>query len=300
MYTGKDFGESQFNPVTLNGRQTGSSFKGDHARDRARRRLLAERPRQRRLARLANAARSTTGDLDCSGGHDDAHRRGRRVEQLRVRAHDLSLGPGHYGDDGAAAVVDMAGRLGIDTSKLSAVPVADARHVEHERARHGRGVLGVRQRRRPPRRRRSSPRSKAPTARSSTRPTPPGSGCCPSRSRAPRPRCSRDVITSGTGTGPPRPARRRQDGHDRRQQRRLVRRLHAAVHGGGVDGRLGGASPDEQRRRRPRHGRHATRREIWAAFMKAAHENLPVDRLHRARRGASGRASARIDEFGRG
>ena len=28
MYTGKDFSESQFNPITLNGRQTGSSFKG--------------------------------------------------------------------------------------------------------------------------------------------------------------------------------------------------------------------------------------------------------------------------------
>ena len=28
MFTGKDFTESQFNPITLNGRQTGSSFKG--------------------------------------------------------------------------------------------------------------------------------------------------------------------------------------------------------------------------------------------------------------------------------
>ena len=34
----------------------------------------------------------------------------------------MSLGPGHFGDDGAQRVVDMAGRLGIDTSKLSAVP----------------------------------------------------------------------------------------------------------------------------------------------------------------------------------
>ena len=34
----------------------------------------------------------------------------------------MSLGPGHFGDDGARRVIDMAGRLGIDTSKLSAVP----------------------------------------------------------------------------------------------------------------------------------------------------------------------------------
>ncbi len=45
----------------------------------------------------------------------------------------MSLGPGHFGDDGAQRVVDMAGRLGIDTSKLSRGAVADARHVEHER-----------------------------------------------------------------------------------------------------------------------------------------------------------------------
>jgi penicillin-binding protein 1A len=34
----------------------------------------------------------------------------------------ISLGPGHYGNDGAQKVVDMAGRLGIDTSTLDAVP----------------------------------------------------------------------------------------------------------------------------------------------------------------------------------
>ncbi len=34
----------------------------------------------------------------------------------------MSLGPGHFGDDGAQRVIDMAGRLGIDSTKLSAVP----------------------------------------------------------------------------------------------------------------------------------------------------------------------------------
>ena len=49
MYTGKDFSESQFNPITLNGRQTGSSFKGITLATALDAGYSPERPRERRL-----------------------------------------------------------------------------------------------------------------------------------------------------------------------------------------------------------------------------------------------------------
>ena len=109
----------------------------------------------------------------------------------------------------------------------------------------------------------------------------------------------RDVITDGTYTaGRHRPARCRQDGNIERDERRMVHRLHAAVHGRGVDGELGDPGPDARQRSLASQGA-AYPAAIWAAFMEAAHENLPAIDFT-APDEAQFAGSARIDEFGRG
>jgi penicillin-binding protein 1A len=120
MYTGKDFSESQFNPITLNGRQTGSSFKGI---------TLATvleagySPNDRVSGSSLNVKRpGDDWDLDCSGGTMSLLDATARSNNCAFGRTIVSLGPGHFGDDGAQRVVDMAGRLGVDTSKLNSVP----------------------------------------------------------------------------------------------------------------------------------------------------------------------------------
>jgi penicillin-binding protein 1A len=120
MFTGKDFSESQFNPITLDGRQTGSSFKGI---------TLATvldagySPNDRVSGSSLHVRRpGDDWDLKCSGGTMTLADATAKSNNCAFGRTIMSLGPGHYGDDGAQRVVDMAGRLGIDTSKLSAVP----------------------------------------------------------------------------------------------------------------------------------------------------------------------------------
>jgi penicillin-binding protein 1A len=122
MYTGKDFAENQYNPITNpdNGRQTGSSFKTI---------TLATALEAGYSPKDTVSGSSITvkriGDskpVTCRGGTLsllDATADSNNCAYMRTI---LSLGPGHFGDDGAQRVVDMAGRLGIDTSKLNAVP----------------------------------------------------------------------------------------------------------------------------------------------------------------------------------
>jgi penicillin-binding protein 1A len=120
MYTGKDFSESQFNPITLNGRQTGSSFKGitlATALD------AGYSPNDRVSGGSLHVKRpGEDWDLDCSGGTMTLTDAVAKSNNCAFGRTIMSLGPGHFGDDGSQRVVDMAGRLGIDTSKLSAVP----------------------------------------------------------------------------------------------------------------------------------------------------------------------------------
>ena len=124
--------------------------------------------------------------------------------------------------------------------------------------------------------------------------------CSTNRSPARRRRCSRGVITDGTGTRrPTRPSGRGQDRHDRREQRRLVRRLHAAVHGRGVDGPPG-------TRRSPMNnvgGVARARRHVPGADLGGVHEaraREPAGRSSSPRPTRScGRQPERITEEGR-
>ena len=130
MYTGQDFAESQFNPVDAERPPDRFDVQGDHARDRARSGLLART--------TASAAARSTVDSARTDGLEPRRLQRRDARRSPTRSPTsnncafvrtlLSLGPGHYGDDGAQPVIDMAGRLGIDTLEARRVPVADARH----------------------------------------------------------------------------------------------------------------------------------------------------------------------------
>jgi penicillin-binding protein 1A len=120
MYTGKDFTESQFNPITLNGRQTGSSFK---AITLATAIEAGYSPNDRVSGSSFHLARpGEDWDLKCSGGTLTLLEAVTKSNNCAFGRTIVSLGPGHFGDDGAQRVIDMAGRLGIDASKLTANP----------------------------------------------------------------------------------------------------------------------------------------------------------------------------------
>jgi penicillin-binding protein 1A len=121
MYLGRDFKDSQYNPITQAGRQTGSSFKA---------------------ITLATALEAGYSPKDSvSGANFTIHIKGQADHTLKCEGDTPtiakataesnncsftrileSLGPGHYGSDGAERVISMAARLGIDASKLKAVP----------------------------------------------------------------------------------------------------------------------------------------------------------------------------------
>ena len=121
MYTGKDFSQEEFNPVTQTGRQTGSSFKGITL---AAALEAGYSPNDLVSGGSFSIKRPQAEDkrLACKGGTmtlADATAESNNCAYTRTL---MSLGPGHFGDDGAQRVIDMAGRLGIDSTKLSAVP----------------------------------------------------------------------------------------------------------------------------------------------------------------------------------
>ena len=121
MYTGKDFSQEEFNPVTQTGRQTGSSFKGITL---AAALEAGYSPNDLVSGGSFTIKRPQAEDkrLACKGGTmtlADATAESNNCAYTRTL---MSLGPGHFGDDGAQRVIDMAGRLGIDSTKLSAVP----------------------------------------------------------------------------------------------------------------------------------------------------------------------------------
>jgi penicillin-binding protein 1A len=120
MVGGRSFEQSKFNLATQGVRQTGSAFKGIT------------------LATALDAGYSPDDsvsggslrwplpgedwELSCSGGTMrlwDAVAKSNNCAFGRIA---ISLGPGNNGSDGARRVIDMAGRLGIDKNRLSAVP----------------------------------------------------------------------------------------------------------------------------------------------------------------------------------
>jgi penicillin-binding protein 1A len=121
MYTGKDFAQEEFNPVTQTGRQTGSSFKGITLATALE---AGYSPDDLVSGSSFTIKRPQAEDkrLACKGGTmtlADATAESNNCAYTRTL---MSLGPGHFGDDGAQRIIDMAGRLGIDSTKLSAVP----------------------------------------------------------------------------------------------------------------------------------------------------------------------------------
>lgn len=123
MVAGRDFEQLQYNVVTDGRRQTGSSFKaitlaaaleaGYSPRDTVSGSTFSWRnPR----------SPESWNPLTCSGGTmtlTDAIVRSNNCAFARTV---LSLGPGNDGADGAARVIDMAARLGIDASRLEPRP----------------------------------------------------------------------------------------------------------------------------------------------------------------------------------
>jgi penicillin-binding protein 1A len=120
MYTGQEFAQEQFNPVTQKGRPTGSTFKaitlataleaGYSSDDRVSGSTIS-------VDRPEGAWRT-----ECRGGtltFADAIADSNNCAFIRTL---LSLGPGHQGEDGALPIIQMANRLGIDASKLDGVP----------------------------------------------------------------------------------------------------------------------------------------------------------------------------------
>ncbi len=176
----------QFNPITLNGRQTGSSFKGitlATALD------AGYSPNDRVSGGKLNVKRpGEDWNLDCSGGTLTLTDAVAKSNNCAFGRTIMSLGPGHFGDDGASAR-RRHGRLGSASTRASST--AGARADARRRRTRTCSTWPRRTPSSPTRactgRRGSSRRSKDPTARWSTRPIRPVSGCCPNRSRAPRP-----------------------------------------------------------------------------------------------------------------
>jgi len=123
MMPGYDFATEQFNPITTKGRPTGSTFKvitmltalaaGYSPRDRV---------DAGGISIDLGPGQEPWTPRNCGGGTDtltDAIVGSHNCAFARIIA---SLGPGHFAQDGAHRVVEMAGRLGIDTSRLDPVP----------------------------------------------------------------------------------------------------------------------------------------------------------------------------------
>jgi penicillin-binding protein 1A len=120
MVGGRSFEQSKFNLATQGNRQTGSAFKGitlataldagyspeDTVSGGS---LLFEMP-------------GDDWDLGCSGGTMDLWDAIARSNNCAFARIAISLGPGRSGSDGAERIIEMAGRLGINKSRLSANP----------------------------------------------------------------------------------------------------------------------------------------------------------------------------------
>ena len=213
----------------------------------------------------------------------------------------MSLGPGHFGDDGAQRVIDMAGRLGIDSTKLSAVPsltlgTSDTNVLDMAEAYSVFANEGVH--------RTPSFITKivGPDGKMIYQADTSGTRVISEQNARTETQILTGVITNGTGTrAEHRPARGGQDGHDHRLHGRMVRRIHAAVHDRGVDGQLRGderAEPDAQRRRHRGHRRLLPGADLGRVHVRAHRKDLPVMQFTPPDE-KQWPAAQKIDEFGR-
>ena len=261
---GRTFTEMQFDPATEGpGRQAGSSFKvftlaaaltrGYSANDR-----VSTAPLTWRLDQGSGSNSfyhiGGSGD-DCGGDTPTLTRAIARSDNCAFMRTELSLGPGNFGSDGVKAVIQTAKSMGIDTSNFNPSVVSTTLGTQGVHPLDmARGVLRVPERRRAQagdvhhqdrRPRRQDDLPGADERHSGARPErgphrdEHARGCVAQRNRELQ---SRDLPASGGG----------QDRHHRPQPGRLVRRLHAAVHGRGLDGQSRGRDPDDERRRHHR------------------------------------------------
>jgi penicillin-binding protein 1A len=122
MVGGPNFQKSKFNLATQGVRQTGSTFKGITLATALEAGYSPNDSVNGSHLHFPLPGADWNVDSDCEGGvhslsdaiaHSDNCAFGRTL---------ISLGPGNHGSDGARRVISMAGRLGVDTSKLAAVP----------------------------------------------------------------------------------------------------------------------------------------------------------------------------------
>jgi penicillin-binding protein 1A len=120
---GRGYDASQFDPaVDGPGRQAGSSFKGITLAAA----LSAGYSPDDRVSGSSLSWKLGPGDTDpyynlsgdCHGGTPTLTQAIAKSDNCAFVRTELSLGPGDYGRDGVRKVIDMASRLGIDTSKF--------------------------------------------------------------------------------------------------------------------------------------------------------------------------------------
>jgi membrane peptidoglycan carboxypeptidase len=123
---GRGYGASQFDPaVDGPGRQAGSSFKGITLAAA----LAAGYSPDDRVPAYSLHWRLSPFDSfynlsgDCHGGNPTLTQAIAKSDNCAFVRTELSLGPGHYGSDGAGQVEAMARRMGINTSHFGDPPV---------------------------------------------------------------------------------------------------------------------------------------------------------------------------------
>ncbi len=272
---GRTFAQMQFDPATEGpGRQAGSSFKtftlaaalsrGYSAND-----TVSTTPLHWRLDQGSGESSfynlGGSGD-DCGGDTISLTRAIARSDNCAFVRTELSLGPGHFGADGVGAVTQMAKAMGINTSNFNPSVVSTTLGTQGvhpldmaqaysvlpnegilKRAtfitkivdRNGRTIY------------------QAPTT---------GTRVLDQNVARTETKMLTGVLRSGTAASSLGrfPSGRGQDGHHRPQPGRLVRRLHAAVHGRGLDGEPAGRGSDDQRQRHPGVRRHLPGHDLAA------------------------------------
>ena len=120
---GRGYDASQFDPaVDGPGRQAGSSFKGITLAAA----LSAGYSPEDRVSGSSLSWKLGPGESDpyynlsgdCHGGTPTLTQAIAKSDNCAFVRTELSLGPGDYGRDGVRKVIDMASRMGIDTSKF--------------------------------------------------------------------------------------------------------------------------------------------------------------------------------------
>jgi penicillin-binding protein 1A len=122
MVGGPNFQQSKFNLATQGVRQTGSTFKGITLATALEAGYSPRDSVNGSHLHFPLPGKDWELDQDCGGGVHSLADAIAESDNCAFARTLISLGPGNHGSDGARRVIDMAGRLGIDTDKLSAVP----------------------------------------------------------------------------------------------------------------------------------------------------------------------------------